>query len=486
MRHLARILAVAAFALALAAGCGDDLGGDVTTEEAPPQTDATETAEATAGTTTTTSPAQPVAIAAPGGLYQVVGVAFDDVLNMRDAAGFDATALDALDPIETGIYETGNVDTAADGGLWWEVVHPRTGTVGWVNNSFLEPGAPMDGIDPPRPALDPADRCDPRRALNGSIDYTPLAALARVEVEADPVDPEVEAVLVGFEYLIEEDEPFQIVLAAKDATVIDQFIESDPPPQVCLDARRNADPPGKPVGPLELSDELLGAAEQFGVDLAELAADFEQAAQGLGEGDPGPSLAELVAAKGVPPEDVLLLAIDEAEAAAAGVLPASLADRDYLERLLTLLYLEPGAAVLRGPGEAELDADTVFSVGTELEGDDLSISMVFTGDPGRVTDISYAWDPTVWNWGTVQYKGRCAYDGRVQIRVTRGKAKVNLKRSSPWKSHHSYASAGQYSSNLFLSSRDRTTYRAKVYGRASGQNIYEIYGGWTEGSGGGC
>lgn len=480
-------LGIAGLTLALLGACGDS--GTDTIEFFPEETSGT-----SATTTAVTEPPAPLdgfppLPDLPRGLYQVTGVTTGDVLNVRAAAGVDAAIVDTLDAIEMGVYDTGATEDTAEGAEWWKIVHPRTGTVGWVNSAFLEPGSPMDSFDRARDGFTDEDKCDPRRLLSAEIEieYRPLAELDTFEPEGDPVDVEAEfAALEGFTLTNDDGEDFDIVLGAGDAAVIEEFLASEP--MVCLDAQVGAGRPGgEEEAPLELSDFLAdAAAAEVSVDATALAATLEGFEQALPADSVGPSFAEVIAANGVPPEAVFWPALDAAEAAAAGRLPPAQADRAYLERLMALVFYDPGAPAIRGAAEAALDADSLVPTDSELPGDELSISMVFKADPGEFTNVTYAWDPTVRNYGTVQYKGKCAYDGRAQIYTEQGKAKVTLRRTSPWSTHHSTASAGHYSSNLYRSSRDRSTYRAYVYGKATGDNVYYIYGGWTEGRGGGC
>ncbi len=71
--------------------------------------------------------------------YRVVGVAADDVLNVRDRAGVPgSTIIGVLPPGTGGIVWTGQQGRANDGALWYRVIHPRIPSGGWVNTRFLQ------------------------------------------------------------------------------------------------------------------------------------------------------------------------------------------------------------------------------------------------------------------------------------------------------------------------------------------------------------
>lgn len=87
--------------------------------------------------------------------HRVVGVADDDVLNVRKAPGADADLLAELPPNYRGIRAIDNVEIVNDGGEWRQVElvdpirlvgleEPLHGApiVGWVNSAFIEPHDP--------------------------------------------------------------------------------------------------------------------------------------------------------------------------------------------------------------------------------------------------------------------------------------------------------------------------------------------------------
>ena len=99
-----------------------------TTTTQPPTTTTTEPA-----TTTTTLPGEPFDIGpAAGDVIAVVGVAFDDVLNVRDVPAGSVVA--TPDPLADDVVATGRARLLPTS-IWWEVT--VDGTTGWASSSFL-------------------------------------------------------------------------------------------------------------------------------------------------------------------------------------------------------------------------------------------------------------------------------------------------------------------------------------------------------------
>lgn len=142
---VSRSILFVALTLALVAGaCGDDDTGasstttqatSSTTTEATTTTAAPTTTEATTTTTTTTVlPGEPFDIFPPAGaVLAVIGVAHDDVLNVRDVPG-DGQIIATYEPVADDVVSAGagwKLPTT----IWWQV--SVGGTEGWVNSSFL-------------------------------------------------------------------------------------------------------------------------------------------------------------------------------------------------------------------------------------------------------------------------------------------------------------------------------------------------------------
>jgi len=143
-----------AFAL-VAAGCGDDAdtGVDATTTTT---TVVASTAPPTTAPTTTTTALDPMPIPddelpgedfelspAAGSSLAVVGVAFDDTLNVRRGPGVDHDVVAELDPTENDVTASGRARLLTES-IWWEVTAPD-GTLGWVNSRFTaQPGSTDD------------------------------------------------------------------------------------------------------------------------------------------------------------------------------------------------------------------------------------------------------------------------------------------------------------------------------------------------------
>ena len=66
--------------------------------------------------------------------WMVVGVASDDVLNIRAAPSATSAVIGELAPTEFGVTSTGEA-VAVSGSTWWQIKSDRT--CGWVNARFL-------------------------------------------------------------------------------------------------------------------------------------------------------------------------------------------------------------------------------------------------------------------------------------------------------------------------------------------------------------
>jgi hypothetical protein len=130
----------AAVVLALViGGCG---GGDVadptTTPPTQPETTTTtveSTTTTTAPDTTTSLPGDPIDIGpSAGDVLAVIGVAHDDVLNVRIAPGTDQPVVAELDPLAANVVAVGNARALPES-IWFEV--DTDGATGWASSSFL-------------------------------------------------------------------------------------------------------------------------------------------------------------------------------------------------------------------------------------------------------------------------------------------------------------------------------------------------------------
>jgi len=136
---------------AVASGCGDSTDEATTTSTEPPSTSATtstssprETSTTTTttsapGTTTTTEPGElpgePIDFGpAEGDVVAVIGVAHDDVLNLREAPGADQEIVGEIPPLEDGLVALG--ETRDIGESFWIAVDYE-GTQGWVHFGFI-------------------------------------------------------------------------------------------------------------------------------------------------------------------------------------------------------------------------------------------------------------------------------------------------------------------------------------------------------------
>ena len=154
-------LSVVVFVLVfIAAACGDDAGladttvvtttslaatsitaAPKTTTTAPTTTTTTTAAPTTTTTsttvapTTTTLPGEPIDVPPRrGDIVGVVGVAHDDVLNVRAAPGINQTIVATLEPLEDDVLVLGNARSLPNS-IWTQV--EIDGVTGWSNISFL-------------------------------------------------------------------------------------------------------------------------------------------------------------------------------------------------------------------------------------------------------------------------------------------------------------------------------------------------------------
>lgn len=96
----------------------------------------------TTASTTTTLPGEEIIIGPQtGDVLGVVGVGFDDVLNVRVAPGVDHPIVATLAPTEAEVVAVGR-SRLLPGSIWIEVSYD--GQIGWVNLSFV---AYLGGVD---------------------------------------------------------------------------------------------------------------------------------------------------------------------------------------------------------------------------------------------------------------------------------------------------------------------------------------------------
>ena len=137
-------LSTVALALVLAACGGGDVAESTTTTEATTTstTQATTTTQpetttttVPATTTTTELPGEPIDFGpADGDTIAVIGVAHDDVLNLRAAPGADQEIVAEIPNLADGLTALGNTRDMGDS-FWIEVDYE--GTTGWVHYAFI-------------------------------------------------------------------------------------------------------------------------------------------------------------------------------------------------------------------------------------------------------------------------------------------------------------------------------------------------------------
>jgi hypothetical protein len=135
----------------VATACGADDAGEATTSAgttptaapsttvapttAPPATTTTTEPTTTTMPPTTTPPGDPIDMGPKAGdVIAVVGVAYDDVLNVREAPGIDQRILAMLDPLEAEVVAVGNARELPHS-IWYEV--EAGGVRGWISAAYV-------------------------------------------------------------------------------------------------------------------------------------------------------------------------------------------------------------------------------------------------------------------------------------------------------------------------------------------------------------
>jgi len=82
----------------------------------------------------------------PTTTLSVIGVADDDVLNVRSGPGVANEVIGSLDPDATGLTHTG-ATTRVDGEVWWEILTPSPDSeTGWINRRFVAVVADVEAV----------------------------------------------------------------------------------------------------------------------------------------------------------------------------------------------------------------------------------------------------------------------------------------------------------------------------------------------------
>ena len=77
----------------------------------------------------------------PGAVLSVIGVAHDDVLNLRRAPGTDQPIVGQLDNLADDLVASGRARMLSSS-IWWEVT-TADGSIGWVSSSFTARRGPV-------------------------------------------------------------------------------------------------------------------------------------------------------------------------------------------------------------------------------------------------------------------------------------------------------------------------------------------------------
>ncbi len=150
-----------------------------TTGTTTTDTDVPETTEATEPSTTTFPGTEVEMFARPGHVLGVIGVAHDDVLNVRNGPGVGFEIVTTLGPTDDAVA-TGRA-RQIPGAFWYEI--EANGETGWVNMRFL---AYIGGVDDATSQI--------VAELDGQIpEAETMADLGQLVADAYPRDEQVEA-----------------------------------------------------------------------------------------------------------------------------------------------------------------------------------------------------------------------------------------------------------------------------------------------------
>lgn len=102
-----------------------------------PGTTATTAPSTAAASTTTTLPGEPFdyPFASAGAMLDVVGIAFDETLDLHDLPGSTQPVVASLPPLTRGVVSEGRAQSVSGDGIWLEVT--ASGTTGWTSPSNL-------------------------------------------------------------------------------------------------------------------------------------------------------------------------------------------------------------------------------------------------------------------------------------------------------------------------------------------------------------
>lgn len=365
-------------------------------------------------------------------------------------------------------------DTAPAGQL--QVAAPIT--------SFPPEPRTTDGTDPFASVTAP-NECSPARDTGRGDNYTPLRRLKQ-QPRLDNPFVRGESTTVAVELVNRKGQRFRIYISAMTQAPIDAFLQSS---SACLERVPVTRRIPSIIEPVRLDVILVGSAVlATGLTQAQLAAVRDALALA------GPVTLELVLSeRGADPEAVAVDAATRADAElqakiAAGELTADeVAAFDTHGAMLALLE-ELGAPFLFNPAELTMSPG---ALGTRLKRDPrraLVIGMESIGPIKRTEMVWFAFDPLI-NAGAIHaYRARCQRVSSVSITRWAGSVTLAFWRvttpnpigtrtansdnpSPPGMSHSSWPTYRTYDDNV-KGNQDKSD--------------YSVYGGWVQGTGGGC
>jgi hypothetical protein len=361
-----------------------------------------------------------------------------------------------------------------------------------------EPGAraaqaPVIEAYPPEPrrvgggnaydALPGPQECERRRDRRRRRDYTRLSRLPSRPAK-DPFVRRAPAT-IALDLTNEKDQRFRIYVSAGSRRTARRYIARS---SGCLEhfpVRRLPTPLVKPV---EFDRLLIDAARTAsGMSQNELS-DLADS----GAAPTAPTFVQVVAAAGADPDAVIADASARADVklqarVSAGQLPAGEVAGLVTADLVRRLAEEPGTPFLfstRDLPQTETQRGTQLRKGAR---ESVSVSMTTAQpEPPRRVVVWFAFDPPVNKGQQRYYRARCERESYVGLRAWKGGATVRFWRNpSPFIGSRTSWFHHDQRRSMEHRSTSKRRYDTRVEGEQNNSE-YSIYGGWIQGSGGGC
>jgi len=338
----------------------------------------------------------------------------------------------------------------------------------------LEPAAPAEPAGdevPVRPVRVPTSSplCSP-----DNPQLTPLAELPIEQSSSSVVDG---GVRYDIRYTNANRETFNVGLDSQSSDAAEAYIATV---KVCFDAIEGTiDVPDQLV-PLSPADTLFAVlVETLGIP----SSDFWNAYFANVAGGTIANLADLLNERGIPPEEVMRMAIErymeQASALRSQGMPLDNPDAGLEQEYSAVLFGDIAAEEYFGldnPSDADLTQELY------RERDNLSVEVTWLDGPDRAEPpytIQFYVDPCLGKYTTQWYSWRSLKYAYARAYVTSGAASLGLWRWDGFSNRVGYATAyaPSYTPWLVDSTSQCRWYRVHVYGTQE-WNCYALYGAW--------